>query len=67
MNSNIISNKIPAAGALVLNKTVHKVQWQTKVAGLLAIVLLVAPRTRIVIGAPLYLIDVLAFLILLFG
>lgn len=43
----------------------QRVHWQTKLAGLLALILLVAPRTRIVIVAPLYLIDVLAFLLLI--
>lgn len=43
----------------------QRVNWQTKLGGLLGLVLLFAPRTRIVIGAPLYLIDVLAFILLI--
>ena len=41
------------------------ISWQTKLAGLLALLLLCAPRARVVIGAPLYFIDVLAFLLLI--
>ena len=65
MNSNLVSNQITDSGALPRVNIGHHTQWQTKAAGLLAIVLMLAPRTRIVIGAPLYLIDVLAFLILI--
>jgi hypothetical protein len=42
----------------------QKTHWQTKLAGLLILLLLVAPRSRIMVGAPLYFIDLLAIILL---